>query len=192
MQASENNTGYEEDNPASFRLKRNILLTGFMGSGKTSVGKILARLLKVNFFDSDELITGLVGMSVNDIFRCYGEDYFRSRETEVLEILGKKSPGSCVVSTGGGAVLRPGNLDALRKNGIIVYLDVSAEEAYRRVKEMNDRPLLQVENSLKKIEELLQKRKPFYLQADLCISSTGRTMQEIAEEIINAIRPLKF
>lgn len=169
----------------SFQLKKNIILTGFMGSGKTSVGKILALLLKVNFFDSDEIIAGMEEMSVSDIFRCHGEDYFRCRETEALEILGKKTPGSCVVSTGGGAVLRPWNLHALRENGIIICLDVSAEEAYSRVKEMKDRPLLQVENPLKKIEELLQKRKPFYLQADICLSTTGKTLQEIALEIIN-------
>ncbi|MDO9534472.1 MAG: shikimate kinase [Bacillota bacterium] len=172
----------------SFQMKRNIILTGFMGSGKTSVGKELARLLNIDFFDSDEIIAGLVGKSVSDIFRCCGEDYFRSRETEVLEILGKKTPGSCVVSTGGGAVLRSRNLNALRENGIIICLDVSAEEAYSRVKEMNDRPLLQVENPLEKIEELLQERKPFYLQADVCLSATGKTLQEIVLEIINVLR----
>jgi len=169
----------------SFQLKRNIILTGFMGSGKTSVGKELAWLLNVDFFDSDEILASLAGMSVSEIFSYFGEDYFRSRETEVLENLGKKTPGSCAVSTGGGAVLRAGNLNALRENGIIICLDVSAEEAYSRIKGMNDRPLLQVENPLEKIEELLQERRPFYLQADLCLSTTGKTVQEIALEIIN-------
>ena len=175
-----------------FQLKRNIILTGFMGSGKTSVGKKLARLLKIDFFDSDEIIADLAGTSISDIFRCHGEEYFRSRESEVLELLGKKTPGSCVVSTGGGAVLRPENLNALRENGIIIFLDVSAEEVYSRVKGMNDRPLLQVENPLKEIEELLQKRKPFYLQADICLKTAGKTLSESALEIINALKDLRL
>ncbi len=176
----------------SLRLKKNIFLTGFMGSGKTSVGKILACMLKVEFFDTDELITRMLGMSTGEIFTRYGEDFFRDRETEVLKLLGKKTPGTCVVSTGGGAVLRAENMAALRENGIIVYLDVSAEEAYQRLKEVNDRPLLKVENPLEKIEELLQKRKPFYLQADLSINSTGKGLQEIAVQIVNAVADRNF
>lgn len=169
------------------KLEKSICLTGFMGSGKSSVGKILACLLKVDFFDSDELIAEKLGMTIGHIFKCYGETYFRSREAEVLEILGQKPPGSCVIATGGGAVLQPGSIAALRKNGLIVYLDLSAAEAYDRIKEMDDRPLLQVEQPLEKMEELFVMRKPYYLQADICVCSAGRTLQQVAATIIHEV-----
>lgn len=169
------------------RLKKNIFLTGFMGSGKTSVGKVLADLLKINFFDSDELVIRKKQMSINEIFRRYGEDYFRDKETETLRILGDKIPGTCVISTGGGAVLRQENISAMKKNGIIVYLDVSAREAYRRIKDKDDRPLLNAGNPCKVIRDLLQERKPFYLKSDLAVNTAGKTIGEIAIEIINIV-----
>ena len=164
-------------------LKKNIFLTGFMGSGKTSVGKVLANYLKVDFFDTDELIVQEQGMSVNEIFTRYGENYFRSRETEALKPLGNRSPGTCVISTGGGAVLREENFLLMKKNGLIVYLDVSAGEAWRRIKNNHDRPLLKVDNPCKVMRELLQERRPFYQKADLTINSSGKTVVEIAQEI---------
>lgn len=172
-----------EYNSAKLILKKNIFLTGFMGSGKTSVGKVLANFLKVDFFDTDEIITREQDMSVNEIFKRYGENYFRSRETEALRILGDRPPGTCVVSTGGGAVLREENFAAMKKNGLVVYLDVPAEEAWRRIKDNHDRPLLKADNPCKVIRELLQERRPFYLQADLKVNSSGKTVDEIAKEI---------
>ncbi len=176
-----------EYNLVKLMLKKNIFLTGFMGSGKTSVGEVLANLFKVDFFDTDELITREQGMSVNEIFKRYGEDYFRSRETEALRILGDRPPGTCVVSTGGGAVLREENVAEMRKNGLVIYLDVSAEEAYRRIKDKKDRPLLKADYPCKVIRELLQERRPFYLQADLAVSSSGKTIEEIAREIFGNV-----
>ena len=168
-------------------LKKNIFLTGFMGSGKTSVGILLADLLKVDFFDTDGLIIRDQKMSVNEIFKRYGEEFFRNRETEALRILGNKPPGTCVVSTGGGAVLREENIAAMRKNGLVVYLDVSAEEAYRRIKYKKNRPLLRVADPCKVIRELLQERRPFYRQADLEVDSSGKTVEEIAQEIFGTV-----
>lgn len=167
-----------------FMLKKNIFLTGFMGSGKTSLGKILSGMLDVDVFDTDELITRLQGMSVAEIFSSYGESFFRDRESEVLELLGQKAPGTCVVSTGGGAVLREKNRAAIKKSGLVVYLDISAEEAYCRLKETEGRPLLKAENPLERIEQLLKERTPFYLQADICIDVNGKALQEIAAELV--------
>ena len=135
--------GADEEACLLLVLKKNICLTGFMGSGKTSVGQILARMLGVNFWDSDAMLVQKLGMSIKAIFKCAGEEFFRDRETEMLAFLGRKSPGSCVIATGGGAVLRAENLAALRSNGVIVYLDVTAVEACRRLKGTDERPLLQ-------------------------------------------------
>jgi len=169
-------------------LKKNIFLTGIMGSGKTSTGITLARLLGVAFFDCDTLISKITGMGISDIFKRHGEAYFRRREAEVLELLSEKTAGSCVVSTGGGAVLRPGNIGAMRKNGIIIFLDLPAAEAYNRIKDSPDRPLLQVEHPLQKLEQLLQARKPYYLQADFRINASGKDVQQIAAEIIHMLK----
>ncbi len=168
-------------------LKKNIFLTGFMGAGKTSTGKVLADLFRVDFFDTDELITRDQKISVNEIFKRYGEDFFRDRETETLRALGNKPPGTCVVSTGGGAVLRAENLAAMRKNGLIVYLDLSAAEAYGRIKNKKDRPLLKADNPCAVMEKLLGERKPFYQQADLIVSSSGKTITETAREIFDSV-----
>lgn len=170
-----------------FALKKNIFLTGFMGSGKTSLGKMLSTMLKVEFFDTDELITRRQKMTVVDIFSRCGENFFRDRESEVLELLAKKEPGTCVISTGGGAVLRDKNRAVMKKSGLVVFLDVSAEEAYSRLKEMDDRPLLKVKNPLEKIRALLEERKPFYYEADICINTGGRSLQEIAAELVDKL-----
>lgn len=174
------------------KLKKNIFLTGFMGAGKSSVGKGLAGLLSMEFYDLDVLISSSLGMSISEIFSNYGEDYFRRRETAVLAGLGDKTPGSCVVATGGGAVLQSGNIKAMQKNGIVIYLHVTAAEAYDRVKEARDRPLLQVENPLQQIHALLQQREPCYRLADFSIHTTGKTVRQITEEIINILKESEF
>ncbi len=174
----------EMKNQGVLKLKKNIFLTGFMGAGKTSVGKVLAECLQVEFFDTDELVSAMEKMSIGEIFRLYGEAYFRDREGEVLRMLGRKTPGSCVVSTGGGAVLRPGNLAAMRENGLIVCLHVSAGEAYRRIGAGSDRPLLSAQEPLRRLQELLEARKPFYLEADLSLETCGRSIRQTAAEIL--------
>lgn len=159
-----------------------------MGSGKTSVGKILARRLGVGFWDSDELLICQLEMSIKEIFWREGEEYFRDRETEILAFLSQKPPGTCVISTGGGAVLRKENLVALRANGVIINLEVSAAEAYRRLRGTKERPLLQGENSPVKIAAMLERRRPFYLQADYIVDSDDKSPLEIAREIINVLQ----
>ena len=178
----------QENEAALFKLEKNIFLTGIMGAGKTSTGITLARLLGVAFFDCDALISEIAGMGISDIFERHGEAYFRRREAEVLEMLSEKKAGSCVVSTGGGAVLRPGNIEAMRKNGIIIFLDVPAAEACDRIKDSPDRPHLQVEQPLQKLEQLLQERQPYYRQADFCVSTSGKEVEQIAAEIMQMLK----
>ncbi len=165
---------------------KNIVLTGFMGSGKTTVGQLLSRMLKVKFLDSDEIICAVTGMSISDIFRERGEDYFREKEAEIIEQLGSEPPGTCVIATGGGAVLRESNVQSLRKHGIIVYLDISAEEVYRRLQGCTNRPLLEGDNPRGKIAELLNKRLPYYRRADICIDASV-SPEKAARSIIDAL-----
>lgn len=172
-------------------LPANIYLTGFMGAGKTSAGKLLAAELGVDCYDTDELIAAALQMSIGEIFATKGEDFFRNAETELLQLLGEKQPGTCIVSTGGGAVLRAENTAAMRQNGIIVFLDVSAEEAYSRVRENKSRPLLNTANPLETMQKLLEKRIPFYLKADVNVKTSGLTTGETVKIIINAIKGWK-
>ena len=173
------------------KLEKNIFLVGFMGSGKTSLGRALSEILEIDFFDTDELITRMQKMSIADIFSRYGEKFFRDRESEVLEFLGQKEPGTCIISTGGGAVMREKNWMAFNENGTVIYLDITVEEVYRRLKKTEDRPIikpiLKLENPLEKIEELLKERKPYYARADIIVDATGKSPQKIAAEVINVL-----
>lgn len=165
---------------------KNIVLTGFMGTGKTEVGKEIARLLGYNFIDADDEIVKAEGMPITEIFAKKGEPYFRDLETKIIKELSKRT--NSVISTGGGAVLREENLSALREKGIIVLLTARAETIYQRTKGDSTRPLLQVDDPLKKINELLSARMPYYLKADIVIDTEGKSPLEIAEEVIEGTK----
>jgi len=162
--------------------KKNIVLIGFMGTGKTTVGKILAKKLGMNFVDVDELIEKTAGLKISAVFARFGEAYFRDIETEIIKSITKNS--SQVIATGGGAVLRDENLNALKSNGVVFCLTASEELIFDRIKDNNERPLLQVENPKEKIRELLAKRMPRYMMADFIINTDGLTQEEVSEKII--------
>ena len=162
--------------------KKNIVLIGFMGTGKTTVGKILAKKLGMNFVDVDELIEKTAGLKISAVFARFGEAYFRDIETEIIKSITKDS--SQVIATGGGAVLRDENLNALKSNGVVFCLTASEELIFDRIKDNNERPLLQVENPKEKIRELLAKRMPRYMMADFIINTDGLTQEEVSEKII--------
>lgn len=166
------------------RLQKNIVLTGFMGSGKTSVGRELVQRLGLRFYDTDDEISREEGMSIPRLFETRGEAYFRRREAQMVQKLAQEPPGTCVISTGGGVVMREENRTALRRSGILVFLDVPAEEVYRRLADKGDRPLLQVDDPLQTIEKLMEERRPFYLQADLHVDAGSKTPGQLAEEIM--------
>lgn len=167
---------------------KNVVLTGFMGTGKTEVGREIARLLGYNFVDADDEIVRTEGMPITEIFSKKGEPYFRDLETKIIKELSKRA--NSVISTGGGAVLREENTLALREKGIIVLLTARAETIYQRTKGDRTRPLLQVDDPLKKINELLSARMPYYLKADIVIDTEGKNPLEIAEEVIERCKKL--
>lgn len=151
---------------------RNIVLTGFMGTGKTAIGKSLANILSWQFVDTDKIIEEREKMSINEIFQDKGESYFRDIESRVVsEVSNMKN---VVVATGGGVVLKKNNMELLSKNGIIICLTASPEVIERRTVRDEKRPLLKTENRMEKIKELLEKRKPYYFCADLVIDTSKK------------------
>ena len=165
---------------------KNIVLTGFMGTGKTAVGKEIARLLDMKLIDVDTEIEKSEKMTINEIFKQFGEPRFREIETEMITKLSKDK--NSIISTGGGAVLKQENMDILRENGVIICLIATPETILGRTSNSNDRPLLQVENPLERIKGLLNFRRPFYERADVMIDTEGKTPLQIAEEIIERVK----
>ncbi len=165
---------------------KNIVLTGFMGTGKTEVGRELARLLDMKLIDVDAELERSQKMTIKEIFKQFGEPGFREIETEIIIKISENK--NIIISTGGGAVLKQENMDVLRKNGIIVCLIATPETILSRTGNSNDRPLLQVENPIERIKGLLDFRRPFYERADIMIDTEGKTPLQIAEEIIERVR----
>jgi shikimate kinase len=160
-----------------------LILIGFMGAGKTSVGEALALRLGLRFLDTDMKAEERAGMRITEIFKIRGEEHFRELESSVIsELAGEEAS---VVSCGGGAVLEPGNRRALRNSGGIFYLRVSAEEISRRLADDEERPLLAGEaGRRKRVEIMLAEREPVYREmADYVIEAGGREAGEVAEEI---------
>lgn len=138
----------------------NIFLCGFMGSGKTTVGKALSTDLNMDFIDLDKLIEIENNESINEIFKNKGEDFFRNLETEALKNVCKND--NQVVSLGGGAVLKQENVDIIKANGTLIFLEVEAKTVLKRLKNDTSRPLLNVDNKEAVIEKMLQERTPIY------------------------------
>lgn len=167
---------------------KNVVLTGFMATGKTDVGRLLATRLGFAFLDCDGEIEREQGMTVSDIFVRFGEDGFRDREAAVIARLSERE--HVVIATGGGAVLRSENRARLRKNGVIVCLTASPETILRRTEGTHHRPLLTVPNPLDRIRELIKLRRPFYEDADILIDTEGKSPAEVAEEILDGLKEI--
>jgi shikimate kinase len=162
--------------------KRNIFLIGPMGSGKSAVGRHLARLLRLAFHDSDADIEAKTGVDVAFIFEKEGEAGFRVRERESIERLTQLE--GVVIATGGGAVIHPDNRRALAERGVVVYLETSVDQQLERTRHGKHRPLLNDTDPKMKLSELMQQRAILYLEiADLTVSTDGRRVQLVAEEI---------
>jgi len=165
---------------------KNIVLTGFMGTGKTTIGKELSKVLNMKLVDIDAEIEKAQKIKINEIFRMYGERYFRDIETDMIKKLSKGK--NIIISTGGGAVLRDENMEALKENGIIFCLNASTETIMKRTARSEDRPLLKVENPKEKIGEMLSCRRPFYEKAGIMIETDCKSPLEIVQEIMAIIR----
>lgn len=159
----------------------NLVLVGFMGSGKTSVGKQLSNMLNMNLVDTDEIVESQSGMSISEIFAKFGESHFRDLEQKAVEVASNLE--NCVISTGGGVVLRKKNMEFLKKNGVVFGLSATPEEIYNRISSELHRPLLKTENPLEKVKQLLELRAPYYDQADYMTSTSNKSVHEISEEI---------
>jgi shikimate kinase len=165
----------------------NIVLTGFMGTGKSAVGRHLAAELHVPFVDVDSAIAKKAGQSINDLFATQGEEVFRKLETEVLGDLAKLE--KTVISTGGGALLEPRNRDVLQKNGILVCLTAKVGTVLERLKDDMTRPLLSGENLEQRVERLMNERQSIYDLCPIQVDTSGKTIAQVAEEIIQRVSP---
>jgi shikimate kinase len=139
-----------------------LALVGLPGSGKSTVGRQLARRLDLPFIDADQVIEQRLGCSIREFFEREGEERFRDLETEVLDEITRQHPG--VLSTGGGVVLRPRNREILRERTQVFYLRTSPQEIYRRLRHDKVRPLLQVADPLERLRDLFEQRDPLYSQ----------------------------
>jgi shikimate kinase len=167
--------------------KRNIYLIGLMGSGKTAVGRHLARLLGVPFYDSDAEVERRTGVDIPFIFEREGEAGFRQREHEAIEALTLLEP--VVMATGGGAILLPENRKLLTEHGTIVYLETSLGQQLQRVGSGRGRPLLRGGNLTDRLKGLRADREPIYLElADYIVPTDHRRVPKVAEQILRDVR----
>lgn len=167
------------------QLSANIVLVGFMGTGKSTVGRVIAQKLGFHFIDTDDVIEQTSKAKIFDIFAEHGEVYFRDLESQAVKSVALMK--NQVVATGGGVVLRSSNIDLLRTGGPIFCLNATPKAIWDRVRSSRSRPLLRGPNPLKKIETLLDKRAPYYALADHQIETTGVSIDRVANEIISYI-----
>lgn len=164
----------------------NVALIGFMGTGKTSVGRLVADLLHFDYLDTDETIQTHTGRIIADIFKTDGEPAFRALEREVVRELATRT--QTVISTGGGLPTNPDNLASLKSHALVACLWASPEKIWDRVRHQSHRPLLHGENPQAKIRELLAVREPFYKQADVLLNTDLRSVREVAQQVVHQFR----
>lgn len=178
--------------PASSRKAQsgNLILVGMMGSGKTTMGRALAKHLGKDFVDSDEEIKQRTGVTIPHIFDIEGEPGFRSRESTVIAELVKRD--NMVLATGGGAVLAEKNRTLLQQNGIVIYLKASVHDLWQRTRNDHSRPLLQTSDPYGKLMELFQQRDPLYQQAaDISIQSGKRSLHSLMLHLVDEIEAFR-
>ncbi len=165
------------------RQIQNLALIGFMGTGKSSVGQLVAAQLHFSFVDTDQLIESRAGKTISEIFSQAGEKVFRELETQLLLELGRNQ--NTVISTGGGLSANAANLASLKQHALVVCLWASPEAIWERVRDQTHRPLLQDPDPREKIHQLLAAREPFYRQADVLVNTEQRSMKEIAQHVLH-------
>jgi shikimate kinase len=164
----------------------NLALIGFMGAGKTSVGRFVAEQLHFDYLDTDDLIVSRTGRTIADIFKTDGEPAFRALERQVVEDLTHRT--KTLISTGGGLPVNPANLASLKTHALVVCLWASPEKIWERVKGQTHRPLLHDPDPQKKIRDLLAAREPFYKQADVLVNTDIRSVREVAQHVVHQFR----
>ena len=167
-------------------MEKNIVLIGFMGTGKSTVASRLAARLNRKFVDMDREIERVVGMTVSDIFKRYGEIRFRSEEKLIAQKLARES--GLVIATGGGVVLEQVNMDTLSQNGIIICMEATPNEILERVnRKKGTRPLIRKNAQLQDIEEMLKARETLYAQADYRVNTSGKSPEQVTNEIMGML-----
>lgn len=165
------------------RQINNIALIGFMGTGKSSVGQLVAAQLHFTFLDTDHVIEARAGKTISEIFVQDGEPAFRVLEKKIVgELVGRKKT---VISTGGGLPADPENLASIKTHSLVVCLCASAEKIWERVRSQTHRPLLDEPDPLAKIRSLLAERDPFYRQADVLLTTEMRSLKDVAQQVVH-------
>lgn len=176
MMSSNPNSGETADRPG------NIFLVGLMGAGKTSVGRMLARRLNMEFFDADSEIERITGVKIPVIFEIEGETGFRAREEKMIEQL--SAMNGIVLATGGGAVIAETNRRFLKSRGRVIYLRAAPEDLWRRTRRDRNRPLLQTADPLGKLRTLHEQRDPLYREvADLIVDTGSQSVAHLTSKI---------
>jgi shikimate kinase len=167
----------------------NVILIGFMASGKTSVGRRLAQRLGYNFLDTDQFIESELGCTIAEVFSIQGEAYFRKLESRLAARL--HCLQNTVISTGGGLPITPGNLERLREAGSVVFIKASLEDILKRLERDVRRPMVQRGELRETVTSLLEERLPSYEQADLVVESHGKGVNRVCGEIIRHLAELR-
>jgi shikimate kinase len=172
------------EQPPANMITDNIILIGMMGSGKTTIGKALAKYLNRSFFDLDHEIENYCGTDVATIFALEGEAGFRRRETEILKKLLQTHSKMMILATGGGAILQLQNQEILKKNGVIFYLNATVDELWRRTRYDKRRPLLANSDPFASLEEIYHQRRPIYQKiADFCVDTMHNQLDRVLVDI---------
>ncbi|MBB5148803.1 MULTISPECIES: shikimate kinase [Ureibacillus] len=167
---------------------RKIYLVGFMGCGKSVVGRQLSYALRLPFYDMDKEIVRQQGMSIPEIFEKFGEEYFRNLETEFLKNFRDEA---CIIATGGGVAMRQENRQIMRRTGLIFFLDASFEDIYKRIKNDKNRPIAQ-RSTKKELERLYYYRRKFYKRAaHIRVFTKDRTIRQVVNYIAFQVNRLK-
>jgi shikimate kinase len=174
--------------PRIGKLTKPVVLIGLMGSGKSSIGKRLAKALRVPFVDSDNEIAEAAACSITDIFEIYGEPVFRDLEKRVLlRLLTEEKPA--VIATGGGAFMQPEIRELVRQNAVSLWLHADLDVLYERVSRKRTRPLLEKGDKREILKNLIAEREPFYSQADVTVSSDMGAHENVVNKAIGALAP---
>jgi len=167
-------------------MRENIIITGFMGSGKSIVAEGSAQKLGMEFIDMDQIIEKGQGMSISDIFTRYGENYFRAQENKLVKELSQKE--NMVIATGGGTLLSADNAKMLSEKGEIICLYADSKVLYNRLKRKDNRPLLKGGNLLDRINQLIEERKKIYDNIKLKIDTSDLNIQEVVDKIVDILK----
>ncbi len=170
--------------------KRNIILCGFMATGKSAVGKRLAEIVNYEFVDMDALIEAEERITIPEIFSARGEPAFRALESRMVERIAERT--RCVVATGGGTIVNPKNLETLKRCGVVITLTADAHTILLRAGKGDTRPMLQGGDRMERIRALLELREPYYSQADIIFDTSTLNIDQVADHLIIRLRAFGY